>query len=133
MSRTLRCQANFPRLKFPRLANNQRSTSKKLATEIPAVINSGVLLSLRPLFEVCSRIVRNSTSRLHRRGNHKPGLRSVDEAMRRRLKLLPFTVTIPAAERDFELTDKLRAEWGGILEWMIEGCLSWQRKGLNAP
>jgi len=66
-------------------------------------------------------------------GNHKPGLRSVDEAMRRRLKLLPFTVTIPAPERDFELADKLRAEWGGILEWMIEGCLSWQRKGLNAP
>jgi putative DNA primase/helicase len=66
-------------------------------------------------------------------GNHKPGLRSVDEAMRRRLKLLPFTVTIPAPERDFELTDKLRAEGGGILKWMIEGCLSWQREGLNAP
>ena len=29
-------------------------------------------------------------------GNHKPGLRSVDEAIRRRLNLIPFTVTIPA-------------------------------------
>src|SRR5215831_3763483 len=58
MSRTLRCQANFQRLKFSRLANNQPSTSRKLATKIPAGINSGVLLSLRPLFEVCSRIVR---------------------------------------------------------------------------
>lgn len=66
-------------------------------------------------------------------GNHKPGLRTVDEAMRRRLKLLPFTVTIPAPERDLELTEKLRGEWGGILQWMIEGCLSWQREGLNAP
>src|SRR5208337_540703 len=66
-------------------------------------------------------------------GNHKPGLRSVDEAMRRRLRLLPFTVTIPASERDLELTEKLRAEWGGILQWMIEGCLSWQPEGLNAP
>jgi putative DNA primase/helicase len=66
-------------------------------------------------------------------GNHKPGLRTVDEAMRRRLKLLPFTVTIPIPERDLELTEKLRAEWGGILQWMIEGCISWQREGLDAP
>ena len=29
-------------------------------------------------------------------GNHKPGLRSVDEAMRRRLNLIPFTVTTAA-------------------------------------
>ena len=28
-------------------------------------------------------------------GNHKPGLRSVDEAIRRRMHLIPFTVTIP--------------------------------------
>src|SRR5262249_42358551 len=28
-------------------------------------------------------------------GNHKPGLRSVDEAIRRRFHLIPFTVTIP--------------------------------------
>jgi putative DNA primase/helicase len=33
-------------------------------------------------------------------GNHKPSLQSVDEAMRRRLNLVPFTVTIPEAERD---------------------------------
>jgi putative DNA primase/helicase len=28
-------------------------------------------------------------------GNHRPGLRSVDEAIRRRFRLVPFTVTIP--------------------------------------
>jgi putative DNA primase/helicase len=66
-------------------------------------------------------------------GNHKPGLRTVDEAMRRRLNLVPFTVTIPVAERDLELGEKLRKEWGGIFQWMIEGCLAWQAKGLNAP
>jgi putative DNA primase/helicase len=34
-------------------------------------------------------------------GNHKPGLRSVDEAIRRRFHLIPFAVTIAAADRDF--------------------------------
>jgi putative DNA primase/helicase len=66
-------------------------------------------------------------------GNHKPGLRSVDEATRRRINLVPFTVTIPEAERDPELSEKLKREWDGILRWMIEGCLDWQRDGLNPP
>jgi putative DNA primase/helicase len=66
-------------------------------------------------------------------GNHKPGLRSVDEAMRRRLLLVPFTVTIPHAERDPGLGEKLRLEFPGILAWAVEGCLAWQRKGLNPP
>jgi phage/plasmid-associated DNA primase len=53
--------------------------------------------------------------------------------MRRRLHLLPFAVTIPASESDLELTERLRNEQGGILEWMIEGCLGWQAEGLHRP
>jgi putative DNA primase/helicase len=55
-------------------------------------------------------------------GNHKPGLRSVDEAIRRRFNLVPFTVTIPPEERDEGLPEKLKAELPGILAWMIRGC-----------
>ena len=66
-------------------------------------------------------------------GNHKPGLRSVDEAIRRRLHLVPFTVTIPQKERDPSLAEKLRAEFPGILAWAIRGCLDWQEYGLNPP
>jgi putative DNA primase/helicase len=66
-------------------------------------------------------------------GNHRPALRSVDEAARRRFILVPFDVTIPPEERDKQLGDKLRAEWPGILGWAIEGCLEWQRGGLQIP
>ena len=66
-------------------------------------------------------------------GNHRPGLRSVDEAICRRLHLIPFSVTIPAEERDTDLPDKLKAELPGILAWMIQGCLDWQRIGLAPP
>lgn len=66
-------------------------------------------------------------------GNHKPSLRNVDEAVRRRFNLVPFTVTIPKAERDPNLPQKLEAEWPGILAWALEGCLEWQRIGLAPP
>src|SRR4029079_19351708 len=65
--------------------------------------------------------------------NHKPALKSVDEAIRRRFLLLLFGVTIPPSERDPKLTEKLRAERPGILKWMIEGCLAWQKQGLTPP
>ena len=66
-------------------------------------------------------------------GNHKPAIRNVDEAMKRRLHLIPFTVTIPPERRDAGLTDKLLAERDGILAWAVQGCLAWQREGLRPP
>jgi P4 family phage/plasmid primase-like protien len=66
-------------------------------------------------------------------GNHKPTLRNVDEAIRGRLHLIPFTVTIPPERRDPSLPDKLKAEWPGILLWAIEGCLLYQQIGLAPP
>ena len=66
-------------------------------------------------------------------GNHAPSLRIVDEAIRSRLKVVPFTVTIPKAERDPELTEKLKLGYPAILRWMIEGCLAWKGHGLGDP
>ena len=34
---------------------------------------------------------------------------------------------------DRSLEDKLKAEWPGILRWMIDGCLDWQARGLVRP
>jgi putative DNA primase/helicase len=66
-------------------------------------------------------------------GNHKPSLRSVDEAIRARLNLTPFTVTIPASERDPGLSEKLWEEAPGILAWMLEGCADWRNVRLAPP
>ncbi|NDJ59875.1 MAG: hypothetical protein GYB67_02050, partial [Chloroflexi bacterium] len=64
-------------------------------------------------------------------GNHKPAIRTVDAAIRRRLHLIPFT--FEPAKPDLLLPQKLLAEWPGILAWAIEGCLQWQRVGLCPP
>ena len=65
--------------------------------------------------------------------NHLPTIEGTDHAIWRRIRLIPFTVNIPEAEQDKQLTDKLRAEGPGILRWAVEGCLAWQRDGLTPP
>lgn len=56
-------------------------------------------------------------------GNDKPNFSGTDEAMKRRLKTLPFSVTIPKDKRTDkeELFNVFRVEISGILNWAIEG------------
>lgn len=67
-------------------------------------------------------------------GNHKPTLATVDEAMRRRFHVIPFTVTIAPEKRDKNLAAALEREWPGILRWAIEGCIEYcEADGLHPP
>ncbi len=65
--------------------------------------------------------------------NHKPRIYGTDRAIWRRIRLIPYTVTIPKTEQDRQLAAKLRKEWPGILAWAINGCQEWQRLGLDEP
>jgi putative DNA primase/helicase len=65
--------------------------------------------------------------------NHKPVIRGTDHAIWRRVRLIPFDVTIPDSEQDKSLPEKLEAERAGILRWAVEGCLAWQLEGLEPP
>jgi putative DNA primase/helicase len=62
-------------------------------------------------------------------GNHMPDLHNVDAAAKRRFNIAPFIITPAAPDR--ELEEKLFREAGGILNWMIKGCLDWQTHGLK--
>jgi putative DNA primase/helicase len=65
--------------------------------------------------------------------NHKPQILGTDHAIWRRIHLVSFTVTIPEAQQDKKLIEKLNAEMPGILAWAVRGCLDWQQNGLRAP
>ncbi len=73
------------------------------------------------------------THKLFLAGNHKPRVRGTDEGIWRRIRMIPWTVTIPREDRDPELKEKLRAELPGILAWAVRGCLEWQATGLGDP
>ncbi|MFT2093111.1 phage/plasmid primase, P4 family [Acidiphilium multivorum] len=62
-------------------------------------------------------------------GNHAPKLKGRSQAMERRLRVIPFDNQPPTPDPD--LKEKLRSEYPGILRWMIDGCLAWQRERLG--
>ncbi len=65
--------------------------------------------------------------------NHKPRIRGTDEAIWRRILLVPFEITIPRDKRDPKLLERLQRESSGILAWLVGGCLAWQEQGLAPP
>lgn len=73
------------------------------------------------------------THKLFVAGQHKPTVRGDDEGIWRRMRLVPWLVTIPKEERDPLLPQRLRAELAGVLRWAVDGCLAWQKRGLNEP
>ena len=64
---------------------------------------------------------------------HRPIISGTDLGIWSRIKLVSFDVTIPENERDKCLPEKLEAEWAGVLAWAVQGCLSWQQRGLQEP
>jgi len=65
--------------------------------------------------------------------NHKPPLRGTDAAIWRRIRLIPFTVSIPEDQQDKNLLPKLLGEADGILNWALLGLKAWRQEGLGMP
>lgn len=65
--------------------------------------------------------------------NHDPIVRGTDNALWRRIRKIPFTVTFLPDKQDKCMAEKLRAELPGVLAWAVRGCLAWQKEGLNPP
>jgi putative DNA primase/helicase len=65
--------------------------------------------------------------------NNLPTISGSDEAIWRRIKVIPFPVTIPDAERDRMLGDRLARELPGICHWAMQGLGEWRQQGLKPP
>ena len=65
--------------------------------------------------------------------NHLPIIRGTDDGIWRRIKIIPFNIQIPKEKVDKKLEYKLKAEYTGILNWIIQGAIMWQQEGLEDP
>jgi P4 family phage/plasmid primase-like protien len=107
--------------------------------ELEGQLNEGKLKRLTGEDKLTGRFMRaeffdfTPTFKLWVACNNKPSIRASEYAMWRRMRLIPFEVTIPAEKQDKRLPEKLRAEAEGILAWAVRGCVAWQRHGLGTP
>lgn len=67
--------------------------------------------------------------------NHKPIIRGTDNAIWDRIRLIPFTVTIPKSDQIpiSRFMERIRPEFPGILAWLVHGCRDWVQFGLGTP
>ena len=65
--------------------------------------------------------------------NHKPVVSGTDDALWRRLVVVPFDQVFSREDADPDLKDVLESEPDAVLSWMIHGWTEYQAKGLGIP
>ncbi|MBI2390060.1 MAG: DUF3854 domain-containing protein [Deltaproteobacteria bacterium] len=140
--------AKVPRSIFEKTRNEQHPADKMMlfglrfayGTEADPHLNVDQIKELTGNDAVTARgmgmdwLTFEPTYQLEMQMNKPPVIREAhDDGIWRRLRIVPWTVAIPDAEQDKELDVKLKAEDEGILAWLVEGCLAWQRDGLPKP
>lgn len=108
-------------------------------TEQGRKLNETMVKDLTGMDTITARFMRQEyfsfqpTHKLWIYGNHKPVIKGRDDAIWRRIRMIPFLVQVPKAEQDKDLINKLLTELPGILAWAVEGCMEWNRIGLSEP
>jgi len=113
------------------VATSETDDGRRFAEATIKQLTGGDVIAARFLFGEYFEFTPNFKMWLG--ANHKPVIRGDDYGIWRRIRLVPFNVTIPPEERDNNLPEKLRVEYPGILAWAVRGCIEWQARGLNPP
>ena len=130
MKKTSEQSNDLARLKGARLVTtSEAEQGKQLSESLIKQITGGDKLSARFLYGEFFDFI--PTFKIFMATNHKPKIKGGDNGIWRRIKMIPFTVTIPPEKRDKHLTEKLIAENSGILNWLLEGYSMWEKEGFS--
>jgi putative DNA primase/helicase len=110
---------------------SESNSGKRLDEEVIKKLTGGDMITARYLYS--DHFNFTPQFKLWLGTNHKPIIRGQDNGIWRRIRLIPFTVSIPTDEVDLHLTDKLKLEAPGILKWALKGLADWQEDGLREP
>ncbi len=125
-------RADLARLAGARLVTAvEAEEGQRFAESLVKQLVGGDMITARRLYR--DEIEFRPTFKLFLAANHKPQVWGTDHAFWRRVRLIPFTVTIPPERQDRGLLNKLRSELPGILNWALEGCRQWLANGLQEP
>ena len=104
---------------------------RRLASAMVKAITGGDRIAARRLYQESVEFIPKF--KLWLAANNRPRVSDDDLGLWRRIEQIGFNVEIPEREQDPELKAKLEGEAAGILTWLVEGCLKYQREGLKIP
>lgn len=113
------------------VVSNEVADGSKLDETLVKQLTGGDKMTARKLY--CELFEFTPNFKLWIAGNYRPVIKGGDHGIWRRIKLIPFDVTIPEADKNLNLPTLLRDELPGILNWALEGCRKWQTLGLKPP
>lgn len=113
------------------VATVEMEEGKKLAEGLVKQLTGGDRIRARRLYS--NSFEFTPTFKIFMAANHKPRITGTDSGIWRRIKLIPFMVSIPEDQQDQELGERLVQELPGILKWAVDGCMAWQNQGLTPP
>lgn len=102
-----------------------------LAEELLKKITGGDRVKGR--FHHANFIEGPASYKVHLVGNHKPLIAGTDDGIWRRFVLIPWPISIPPERRDPLLRERITREAPGLLNWLVQGCIAWNRDGLQIP
>jgi putative DNA primase/helicase len=109
----------------------ESEAGKRMAESVVKTLTGGDTVAVRFLYS--EHFEYRPQFKLWLATNHKPKILGTDDGIWRRIRLVPFTVTIPKERQDLNLAERLKFEGPGILNWSLEGLRQWQAGGLREP
>ena len=113
------------------VVSNELEATARLAEQQVKQLTGGDDLSGREMYG--KRFTFTPSHKILLVTNHKPKVSGTDHAIWRRIRLVPFSTTIPAEEQDPDLPQRLIADHApAVLAWLVRGAAEWNRAGLGS-
>jgi putative DNA primase/helicase len=113
------------------VATVETEEGKKLASSLVKHITGGDSITARALHKM--PITFKPSHSAFMATNYTPEVDGSDQALFRRLKIIPFDVVVPKEDRDPTLGKRLEEDADSVLSWAVEGLKSYMEQGLNEP
>jgi putative DNA primase/helicase len=128
-----RASNDLARLDGPRFVTaSEPDGNRKLSSSIIKQLTGEDTITARRLYAEYFEF--RPSFKLWLSANTRPAISDDSLGMWRRVRLIPFDVTIPESEVDPRLCERIIAnELSGVLNWIVAGALAWQTMGLLAP
>lgn len=111
------------------ISGNETESGRALAESLLKQLVGGDVVAARECYGKVFEF--RPVGKLLLAGNHRPVVRGTDDGVWRRIRLVPFARQFAPDERDPGLVGKLLEELPHIAAWALEGCLNWQKAGLQ--